>query len=214
MLYYVVFFSLDGINEEEKDVLVNNLYQISFKSATDKAIQFAYALNLEMNYYHNIKDYNKAVDVFNEKYLHNFENYLKYLNSSHRLIIYHHISKLFLYEKKLEFALFLNNLALENVSKNRIEMYNYTKINELLIHYSLGNLVYVKHKLNILVNFLKRKNKFLENEKNLIEFIKNLINAESEVEKQAIINVYLPKFKVDTFFNDYIDIPAWVKTIQ
>ncbi|MFD1552705.1 hypothetical protein DNU06_08930 [Putridiphycobacter roseus] len=114
-------------------------------------------------------------------------------------------------------ALKLMNLVLnDNEKKLRQDIYSFSRIFNLIIHYELNNFDFVEYEVKSTSRFLNKKEKDYQIEKVFIHYIKKLSKAEFAADKEMIYKAFyksldnLLKESNEQVILEYFNIKAWV----
>jgi len=129
---------------------------------------------LEINFYNNNGEFNKAVrvlDTFEPEFL-AFEENIHMLS---RISFYYNISVAYFGEEMYEKSLHWINKVLNNTTSSQSgERYFYSLILALIIHFELKNLELTESYIRKIYRILYKKNKLFEFEKQLMKFMRKL----------------------------------------
>ena len=104
----------------------------------------------------------------------------------------------------------------DNEKKLRQDIYSFSRIFNLIIHYELGNYDFVEYEVKSTSRFLGKKEKDYQIEKVFIKYIKKLSKEESNIGKKEIFEEFYKE--IDELLNlpneqvilEYFNIKAWV----
>ena len=108
------------------------------------------------------------------------------------------------------------NKMLNDNEKKRQDIYSFSRIFNLIIHYELGNYDFVEYEVKSTSRFLGKKEKDYQIEKVFIKYIKKLSKEESNIGKKEIFEEFYKE--IDELLNlpneqvilEYFNIKAWV----
>ncbi len=137
----------------------------------------------------------------------------------HRITFYYLISYLLFQSKYYDQALKWNNFILNTIKEDVVkEIFNFSRVLNLLIHYELGNYSLLESLLQSTPKYLKARRNIYATEKALFRFFNKILNIINKKEKQEIINKFKKEVsnlyeiqKEKRVFN-YLDLRYWINT--
>ena len=112
----------------------------------------------------------------------------------------------------------LNEVLNDNEKQLRQDIYSFSRIFNLIIHYELGNFDFVEYEVKSTSRFLNKQEKDYEIEKVFIKFIKKLAKEEYLINKKEIFQSFyneiieLLKLPHEQVILEYFNISAWVNS--
>ena len=110
----------------------------------------------------------------------------------------------------------INKMLNDNEKKLRQDIYSFSRIFNLIIHYELGNFDFVEYEVKSTSRFLGKKEKDYQIEKVFIKYIKKLSKEESNVGKKEIFGAFYSEIEKllhlpnEQVILEYFNIKAWV----
>jgi tetratricopeptide (TPR) repeat protein len=112
----------------------------------------------------------------------------------------------------------LNKVLNDNEKQLRRDIYNYSRVVNLVIHYELGNFDLLEYVIKSTARYLSRDDKDLQAEKVLVNHLRKLIKLDSEKKKldafrqmkKELEELFVDK-KEEVFLN-YFDVMAWIES--
>ncbi len=153
-----------------------------------------------------IPDIKNGLDKFGNK-----------IEKQHRITFYYLIAYLLFQNKKFEDALHWNNLIINTPNENVVkEIFNFSRILNLLIHYELDNHSLLEYLLSSTPKFLKSRRTIYKTEKLLFRFLNKLLKTIDKSEKRVLITNF--KDDLDRLYQDpkermvfnYLDLRLWL----
>jgi len=110
----------------------------------------------------------------------------------------------------------LNDVLNDNEKHLRQDVYSFSRIFNLIVHYELGNFDFVEYEVKSTSRFLNKQEKDYQIEKVFIKFIKKLAREEYSLNKKEIFQsfydeiIVLLKLPHEQVILEYFNITAWV----
>ncbi|MDX1350464.1 MAG: hypothetical protein R3279_09465 [Putridiphycobacter sp.] len=110
----------------------------------------------------------------------------------------------------------VNKMLNDNEKKLRQDIYSFSRIFNLIIHYELGNYDFVEYEVKSTSRFLGKKEKDYQIEKVFIKYIRKLSKEEASIGKKEIFESFyaeidsLLKIANEQVILEYFNIKAWV----
>jgi hypothetical protein len=172
---------------------------------------------LEIHWPLAVKDYKQGVLLLPEleKGLERFGNKI----GKHQLLTFYYLSAVLLFGNQQDEAAlnWINRILKDTREKIVKEIYQFSRILNLLIHYRLGNLELLAALLPNTRRYLRDKRPLYQTEKRLFQYFKEKINAIDEkalLQSQESLKLdleHLSKDKKEARVFNYIDLMTWAK---
>ena len=188
-----------------------------FKSIDLQIRIFTFSHNAELLAYESMGDYEKGESLVNE-IINGLKRYRFKISKEDEVLFYYNISRYYFgagnYKKGLEYV---NKVLNDNEGDLRQDIYTFTRILNLLIHYELKNYDLLDYIIKSTLRFIKKKQRNYEFENLFIKHIKKLVRAH-QVEKELENEYKFLKSEMVRIFKDpyeqvaleYIDVISWV----
>ena len=160
--------------------------------------------------------YEEAVDYCNNL-AHEIEKMESDLNKEKKIVFYYLIAYIYFADGQLREALqWINKVLNDNESNLRQDIYSYSRIFNLMIHYELGNFDLLEYIIKSTNRYLNKSDRDYEFETTLVDYIKRLAKNQPEDERVAIFKE-LSQELGNRFTNpynrvvlEYIDFKSWI----
>ena len=161
-------------------------------------------------------EFSKALDlvtIVDEK----VEKYAEKLNKEKILLI--NYSKAYSYFGNNEFKKSLrliNDVLNDNEKQLRQDVYSFSRIFNLVIHYELGNFDFIEYESKSTIRFLNKHEKDYQIEKVFMKYIKKVAKEDYSREKTEIFEAFYKEVEIlmkdssEQVILEYFDIKAWV----
>ncbi len=203
----------EGINR-----LSNTVKRPEFKSIKNIEVRvFRQRYLLLINWSISQQDFEKTMEWIPE-IEEGLDKYGKKIEKHHRITFYYLAAYLLFQNAQYEQALQWNNSILNETKEDVVkEIFYFSRILNLLIHYELKNHALLDSLLLSTPKYLKARRAIYKTEKALFRFLKKLINIYNKSEKQALISNFKKELKElvkdpkeRRVFN-YLDLRLWMK---
>lgn len=172
----------------------------------------------QMNLYNLQGEFNKALKIFEKGYTSN-ESLINRSSKEYKIKFYFNAAYTLFAVSDYKNALqFINLILNDNEHQLRQDIYSFSRILNLLLHYELGNYDYLEYSSNSAIRYLNKTKRDPKIEKVFINQIKRIAKTATNLE---IIPIYKDTLKqINTLLEDenervvldYINIVAWLKS--
>lgn len=205
------------ILEEGINRLANTLERPEFKSIKNIETRvFRQRYLLLINWSLSQKDFEKAMEWIPE-IEEGLEKFGKKIEKHHRITFYYLVAYLLFLNHRFEQALEWNNFIIYETKEDVVkEIFYFSRVLNLLIHFELGNYTLLESLLLSTPKYLKARRNIYNTEKALFRFLRKLLNSIHKKERQELRAnfknevdelVQLPSEK--RVFN-YLDLRLWI----
>ncbi|MGK0391726.1 MAG: hypothetical protein ACI94Y_004493 [Maribacter sp.] len=141
----------------------------------------------------------------------------KKIEKHHRVTFYYLVAYLLFQNNRYDQAIQWNNLILNDPKEDVVkEIFHFSRILNLLIHYELGNYTLLESLLLSTPKYLKSRRAIYATEKALFRFLRKLLNAINKTAQQELIADF--KNEIHTLFQlpnekrvfNYLDLRLWI----
>lgn len=203
----------EGINRLEM-ILKRPAFK-SIKNIASRVFRQRYLLLI--NWSLSQQDFKKAMNWIPEIEK-GLEQFGKKIEKHHRITFYYLVAYLLFQNRHYEQALQWNNLILNDTKEDVVkEIFYFSRVLNLLIHYELGNYTLLDSLLLSTPKYLKARRAIYATEKALFRFLRKLLNAINKTEKQKMITGFKNEIKelhqqpAEKRIFNYLDLRLWVQ---
>lgn len=205
---------------DEAALSIQKLKGINTKAEGLRNRIFFSANNLELQLYATTGEFGKGLNLIFEIQNELDKPNARILNKENKIVLYHAISCIYFGAGDYSKANFYINKILNNPLQNiREDLYCFSKIISLLIHYELGNLDLLRYTVKSTYRYLYKKNRLYQFETIFLHFIKERVrNTESKkelIETFKELKKELELLIEDSFEKkalDYFDFISWLES--
>lgn len=189
----------------------------SFQSLDLKIKLFGICFNEQIYLYNQLGEYQKAIDYFDATNM-NQQNLINSFNKEQSIVMHFNMANAYFGNTDFKNALkCINEIINDNESNLRQDIYSFSRILNIFIHFELGNFDYLDYTMKSTSRFFKKTQKDYHFEKVIIQNISKLIRAEDSETRSNLYEAFAkdvdellmqPEEKVIlTYFN----LPDWLK---
>ena len=140
------------------------------------------------------------------------------LQKEQELVFYYHIAYIYFGAGEFNRALFwVNKVLNDNENLLRQDLYSYTRLFNLIIHYELGNYDLLEYTTKSTQRYLNKRQRAYDLEMMVISFVKKLIKAYNPIDKKEVFRKF--QSELNTMLKDpenevvlkYFDFEKWVE---
>lgn len=172
----------------------------------------------QINLYNLQGEFNKAFKVFEKGYVTN-ESLINRSSKEHQIKFYFNAAyTLFALSDYKNALQFINLILNDNEHQLRQDIYSFSRILNLLLHFELGNYDYLEYSSNSAIRYLNKTKRDHQMEKVFIKQIKRIAKTATKLEmipiyKDTLNQIYeLLEDENERVVLDYINIVAWLKS--
>ena len=170
----------------------------------------------ELDIYERLGEFEEGLKIV-EKIEENLEAFKDKSSKEHLIVFYLKFSLIYIGLKDYNKGLFwINKILNDNEKLLRQDLYSYTRLINLIVHFELGNFDLIEYLIKSTQRFLNKKNRDFELETLIISNIKKLSKC-SDVVKQREIFIQFREKLEELFKNpdneilfNYFDFLSWV----
>ncbi len=186
----LIFCNIASKNLNKAQQLINDLKGLSgqkgFNSIDVKVKIFTFSSNTQIMVYDRQGEFQKALSTV-EEMKEGLELYRYKLSKEQAILFYYNIAYIYFGVGWHKDALkWVNKILNDNEQTLRQDVYNFTRLFNLLIHYELGNYDLLEYIIKSTSRHLKKSEKDYQAEEVLIKFLKKLIRVDSKEERVAM----------------------------
>ena len=207
-------------NKKYNDAIVsiNKMRNIETGSGSIKAQIFVRSYDTEINLYLLTGEFEKGVELIGniEEGLSRYKNKI---NQEAEILFYYNIAYLYFglgrYDKVIDW---LNKIFNQKELKLREDIQCYARLLNLFVHYELENYDFLEYDIKSTRRFLESHGNLKEFEKTVLNFIRKLINAKDETEKEELCRELKhkvekkPKDILENKALEYFDFISWLNS--
>lgn len=215
----LIFMNIATKRLDKAQELINTLKQLSSQkgfSTTDVKVKiFTFSHNTQIMVHDRKGEFEEAIPTV-ESMIEGLETYGNKLSKEQAILFYYNIAYVYFGVGNFKEALkWINKILNDNEQTLRQDVYTFSKIFNLIIHYELGNNDLLEYTIKSTTRHLKKTDKDYLAEDSIIRFLKKLIKLTSEGEKTE--HFISGKKELVTLFEDpnelivqeYFDFLAW-----
>jgi hypothetical protein len=166
--------------------------------------------NLELEYYIDTKDFNKA-ESFISIVKHFLSKNAKNISLDYFVMFYYQFSLVYFYLGKYNESLKWSNEQLNNNYENyRLDIQTQARILNLMLHYEMGNKSVLKYGVESFERFFKKNKLKIMVEKSILLFFKKSIKA-NLTDNQLLFDNLLSTLTSNNFTKKYLYVEDWIK---
>lgn len=190
-------------------------YEISKHNERTVVFTQVYMINFVLSYYIQNEAFLNAT-TFIKKIDFNIENYINKVNLSFLLGTYYKMSYVFFRNGDLDKSLdFVNLIIQSNQFSDDDDIYLFSQIFNLIIHFEKGNYVFIENKLLFVRKLMKKTKKFIGAFEIFFNILKDFIAYKSRIDNDLIDKILIDlqsraKNNDLSLINKYFDINTWV----
>ncbi len=215
---YIFLLAISGFELDSKKEMK---HLMQFQSSYDSAaiLQTESVIVLSLSDFSSRTAY-AEFELFVKEYFDlKWKAYGSYMSSFSRINIFYSIGNLYFGLGKFEESVsWFDKLLSEPNTKQRKDMYNFSKVISLICHFELGHSIYVHQVMSSLYKHLYRTKRLYKGESIIIKFIKEFQNAsikelKQEIAKSALLNIQ--RLRADPYEKNifhYFHFDSWLET--
>jgi hypothetical protein len=172
----------------------------------------------QMNLYNLQGKFNKALKVY-ENGISTNEELIKRSSKEHQIKFYFNAAYTLFAVRDYKNALQLLNVILnDNEQQLRQDIYSFSRILNLLIHFELTNYEYLEYSSNSAIRYLNKRKRDYQIEKVFVKQIKKIARTATQLETISIYKATLSQIEElllnddERVILDYIDVVSWLES--
>lgn len=188
----------------------------NFQSLDLKIKLFGICLNEQIELYNQIGDYQLAIDYFNS-IVEEQPVLINSFNKEQLIVMHYNMANAYFGNGDFKDALkCINEIINDNEANLRQDIYSFSRILNIFIHYELGNFDYLDYIMKSTSRFLSKTQKDYQFEKVIIDNVTRLIKAENEAMRYDLYQRFykevesLLKQPEEKVILAYFNLPIWI----